>query len=113
MQPFDRSHLDTVYIAAFEKGVRFVEALGVYPICFLSHNSDYYSLSFTSSTVPHFGQVIVFDGWGANSSGTDTSSAAAILRNVVMVVFPFIAFDNPTLEMPIFRLNPFALSPYF
>ena len=64
LQPFDRSHLNTVYIAAFEKGVGFVEALGVYPIRFLSHNSDYYSRSFTSNTVPHFGQVIVFEGCG-------------------------------------------------
>ena len=60
---------------------------------------------------PQCGHVIVFDGWGANSSGTDTSSAAAILRNVVMVVFPFIAFDNPTLEMPIFSAKSFCVIP--
>lgn len=88
MQPFDRSHLDTVYIAAFEKGVRFVEALGVYPICFLSHNSDYYSLSLTSNTVPHFGQVIVFDGCGAKKSPTLQPIAAAIRSSTCTEGFP-------------------------
>ena len=54
----------------------------------------------------------MFVGCGANNSGTDTPRATAILRRVVIVVFPLIAFDSPTREMPILSAKSVCVIPF-
>lgn len=71
-----------------------------------------YSLSLTSSTVPHFGQVIVFVGCGANSSGTETPNTFATFSSVPIVGFPLRDARSAISVTPNFSANSLCITPF-